>query len=148
MCCAVGGRRFGERELRSHGQMPTRSVSSDRRRHVGYRSSSAVGRCVLAHDVGKNGQWPGERGAHELSSPHLLGSEGVRLARKYNWPRVSRSTTSIMPEQAGQLRLDGWGRSAHATVPRRARQRSSAVLRLLFAKSPKCRMRTSPPGRT
>ena len=78
----------------------------------------------------------------------LLGWDGVGLARKYSWPRVSRSTTSMMPEQAGQRKLGGSGGSTQAVVPSRARQRSSAALRLRLAKSPKCRMRTKPPGRT
>jgi hypothetical protein len=52
-----------------------------------------------------------------VSSPHLLGSNGVGLGRKYNWLRVSRSTTSMMPEQAGQRKLGGWGGSAHAAMP-------------------------------
>jgi hypothetical protein len=61
---------------------------------------------------------------------------------------VSRSTTSMMPEQAGQRKLGGWGGSAHAAMLSSARQRSSAALRLRLAKSQKWRMRTSPPGRT
>ena len=68
------------------------------------------------------------------------------LGWKYNWPRVSRSITSMVPEQAGHRELGGSDASAQAAMPSNARQRSSAALRLRLAKSPKWRMRTRPPG--
>ena len=77
-----------------------------------------------------------------------LALTGSGPARKYNWPRVRRSTSSMMPEHAGHRKLGGSGGSTQAVAPSRARQRASAALRLRLAKKPKWRMRTSPLGRT
>src|SRR5674476_286984 len=93
-------------------------VSPDPHLHGRYRRSRALRRCVLGHDGEKYGQHRGEpRGTQELSSAHLLGSDGARLGRKYNWLEVSRSTTSMMPEQDGQRRLGVSGGSTHFAMP-------------------------------
>jgi len=75
-----------------------------------------------------------------------LGLAAVRLKRKYSWPQVSRSTTSMKLEQAGQRKLGGWGGSMETAMPSNSRKRSRAALRLRLTKRPKCRMRTRPPG--